>query len=100
MTMNSKENIRPYRTVLVRSAKPPIGVVGSDWHQYVIAYRGRETIQGRRCGSFSCVSKDVKAIVAKLNDRHYRHLGEKSRARLGIASLKQAGKPSVGFWHA
>ena len=78
---------------------PPTGAEGSVWHRYVITYKGRKTVQGTRYGNFTVVTKYVKIIVAKMNDRHYRHLSESSRTKLGLVSMKKAGKPSMGFWH-
>ncbi len=67
-----------YEIVSVRRAEPPPGVEGSNWHQYVIAFEGRNTIHGYQQGNLRAVTRAVDEIVAQLNERH---LGRLSRPR-------------------
>ncbi len=60
---------QPYEIVSVRRAKPPPGVEGSNWHQYVIAFEGRNTIHGFRRGNLRTVTRAVEELVAQLNER-------------------------------
>ena len=89
----------PYETVLVRRAKPPPGAEGSNWHRYVIAFKGNNTIHGCRHGNRRTVTMAVQMIVAQLNERHYRHLSERSRVNLGLTPMKKTHKAKLGFWH-
>ncbi len=70
---------QPYEIVSVRRANPPPGVDGSNWHQYVIAFEGSDTIHGYRQGNLSAVTRAVDEIVAQLNERH---LGKRGRVNL------------------
>ena len=69
----------PYKIISVRRANPPPGVEGSNWHQYVIAFEGSNTIQGYRQGNLSAVTAAVDETVAQLNERH---LGKRGRVNL------------------
>ncbi len=60
---------QPYEIVSVRRAEPPPGGKGSNWHRYVIAFEGTNTIHGHRQGSLKAVTRAVEEIVAKLNER-------------------------------
>ncbi len=62
---------QPYEIVSVRRAKPPSGAEGSNWHRYVIAFEGTNTIHGCRQGVIKAVTREVEEIVAKLNERHH-----------------------------
>ncbi len=68
-----------YEIVSVRRAKPPPGTEGSNWHQYVIAFEGRNTIHGYQQGKLRAVTTAVEEIVAQLNKRHLGHLSRPRR---------------------
>jgi len=70
MTDESSALEQPYEIVSVRRAAPPPGAEGSNWHHYVIAFEGTNTIHGCRAGSLKAVTKAVENIVAQLNERH------------------------------
>ncbi len=61
---------QPYEIVSVRRAKPPSGGKGSNWHRYVIAFEGTNTIHGCRQGGLKAVTRAVEEIVAQMNERH------------------------------
>ncbi len=73
---------QPYEIVSVQRAEPPPGVEGSNWHKYVIAYEGRNTIHGCRQGGLKAVTRAVEEIVAELNERHVGRFNNPSRAHL------------------
>ena len=52
---------------------------GSNWHQYVIAFEGRNTIHGYQPGNLKAVTRAVEEIVAQLNERHF---GKRGRVDL------------------
>ncbi len=60
----------PYEIISVRRAKRPPGAAGANWHRYVIAYKGTNTIQGCRQGDLKAVTMKVEEIIVKLNERH------------------------------
>ncbi len=70
MTEESSEVRQSYELVSVRRAEPPPGTEGSNWHSYVIAFEGTNSIQGCRQGNLSVVTEAVEEIVAQLNERH------------------------------
>ncbi len=70
---------QPYEIVSVRRAKPPPGAAGSNWHRYVIAFEGTNSIRGYRQGNLKAVTRAVEEIVAQLNERH---LGNRGRVNL------------------
>ena len=70
---------QPYEIVSVRRAAPPPGAEGSNWHQYVIAFEGSNTIHGCQQGNLRAVTRAVEEIVAQLNERH---LGKRGRVNL------------------
>ncbi len=70
---------QPYEIVSVRRAEPPPGAEGSNWHRYVIAFEGTNTIHGCRQGSLKAVTMAVEEIIAQLNERH---LGKRGRVNL------------------
>ncbi len=69
MTDESSSMGQPYEIVSVRRAEPPPGAEGSDWHRYVIAFEGTDTIRGCRQGQLKAVTRAVEEIVAQLNER-------------------------------
>ncbi len=70
---------QPYQIVSVRRAEPPPGAEGSDWHRYVIAFEGTDTIRGCRQGQLKTVTSAVEEIVAQLNERQS---GKRGRVHL------------------
>ena len=70
---------QPYGIVSVRRAEPPPGAEGSDWHRYVIAFEGTDTIRGCRHGQLKAVTRAVEEMVGQLNERH---LSKPSRVHL------------------
>ena len=76
-----------YEIVSVRSAEPPPGVKGSNWHQYVIAFEGSNTINGYQKGNLRAVTMAVQELVAQLNERH---LGKRGRVNLVPTPKKKA----------
>jgi hypothetical protein len=70
-----------YEIVSIHPAEPPSGGKGSNWHHYVIAFEGCNTITGRRAGSLNVVTSGVVEMVAQLNERH-RH----KRGRVDLVS--------------
>ncbi len=79
MTDESLALEQPYEIVSVRRAKPPPGTEGSNWHRYVIAFEGTNTIHGYRQGNLRAVTRAVEEIVAQMNQRH---LGKPGRVNL------------------
>ena len=79
MSKETSEVRKPYEMVSVRRAEPPPGAKGSDWYRYVIAFGGRNKIQGCRRGNLNVVTGAVEEIVAQLNERHR---GKHSRVHL------------------
>ena len=67
---------QPYEIVSVRRAKPPPDTEGSNWHRYVIAFEGSNSIHGCRQGNLRVVTGAVEEIVVQLNERH---LGNRGR---------------------
>jgi len=81
MTDESLALEQPYEIVSVRRAKPPPGTEGSNWHRYVIAFEGANTIDGCRQGGLKAVTRAVEEIVAQLNERR---LSKTSRGHLAL----------------
>ncbi len=79
MTDESSAMGQPYKIVSVRRAKRPLGVEGSNWHRYVIAFEGTNNIHGYRQGNLKAVTRAVEEIVAQLNERQ---LGKRGRVNL------------------
>jgi hypothetical protein len=79
MTDESSSMGQPYEIVSVRRAEPPPGAEGSDWHRYVIAFEGTDTIRGCRQGQLKTVTSAVEEIVAQLNERQS---GKRGRVHL------------------
>jgi len=89
MTDESSALEQPYEIVSVRRAKPPPGAEGSDWHRYVIAFEGRNSIHGCRQGDLRAVTRAVEEIVAQVNERH---LGKRGRVNLIPTPKKRTHK--------
>ncbi len=89
MTDESLALEQPYEIVSVRRAKPPSGTEGSNWHRYVIAFEGRNSIHGCRQGGLKAVTRAVEEIVAQLNERH---LGKPGRVNLIPTPKKRTHK--------
>ena len=70
MTEKSPEVRQSYEMVSIRRAKCPPGTEGSIWHRYVIAFEGKNNIEGCRQGNLNIVTDAVEEIVAQLNARH------------------------------
>jgi len=70
MNDESSAMAQPYEIVSVRRAKRPPGGEGANWHRYVIAFEGTNTIHGCREGGLKAVTRAVEEIVAQLNERH------------------------------
>ena len=87
MMDESSEKGQHYEIVSVRSAEPPPGVEGSNWHQYVIAFEGSNTINGYQQGNLRAVTTAVQEMVAQLNERH---LGKRGRVNLVPTPKKKA----------
>ena len=85
MTDESSATGQPYEVVSVRRAEAPPGAEGSNWHQYVIAFEGSNTIHGYQQGNLRAVTRAVEEIVAQLNERH---LGKRGRVNLVPTSKK------------
>lgn len=79
MSEETSEVRQPYEMVSVRRVEPPPGAEGSNWHRYVIAFQGKNNIQGCRQGNLNVVTGAVEEIVAQLNERHR---GKHSRVHL------------------
>ena len=58
-----------YEIVSIGRVEPPPGATGANWHRYVIAFEGTETIHGIRQGRIKDVIREVEEIVAQLNKR-------------------------------
>ncbi len=94
MTDESLALEQPYEIVSVRRAKAPPGTEGTNWHRYVIAFEGRNSIHGCRQGNLTAVTRAVEEMVAQLNERH---LGKPSRVQLVLK--KKTRKANSGFWN-
>ena len=73
---------QPYEIVSVRRAQPPPGAEGSNWHRYVIAFEGTNTINGCRQGGLKAVTRAVEEIVARVNERRLEELSNPGRVDL------------------
>ena len=77
-----------YEIVSVEPTDPPEGMVGSDWHCYIIE-QGRNRIRGYQQGGVKSVTRAVEEIVARLNDRRY---GRSKRVHLTMSSPAKKAK--------
>lgn len=73
-----------YEIVSVQPTEPPSEMDGTNWHSYVIV-QGTNTIRGYRRGSLRTVTKAVKDIVIKLNERR---AGKTGRVNLVMSKPK------------
>ncbi len=64
-----------YEIVSIHRAEPPSGGKGSNWHHYVIAFEGSNSITGYRKGSLKAVTSGVVEMIAQLNERHWHNRG-------------------------
>ncbi len=62
---------QPYEIASIRRANPPPVEEGSNWHRYVIACKGTNTIHGYIQGNLKAVTGAVEEIVAQLNEKHW-----------------------------
>jgi len=76
---DSSEMRHSYEIVSVRLVEPPPGMEGSNWHRYVIAFEGSNSIHGYRQGNLKVVTGAVEEVVAQLNERH---AGKRGRVHL------------------
>ncbi len=84
---------QPYEIISVRRAKPPPGAAGSNWHRYVIAFKGTNTIHGCRQGDLEAVTTKVEEIIAKLNERHrVPKYAVRDRGRVNLVLKKKTHK--------
>ena len=75
-------NTQDYEIVSVEPTEPPRGMVGTDWHCYVIE-QGKNRIRGYQQGSIKAVTQAVEEIVVRLNGRRY---GKSGRVHLTMSS--------------
>ena len=68
-----------YEIVSIQRAEPPPGAGGSNWHRYVIAFEGTDTIHGCRQGSLKAVTSAVEEIIVQLNERHSKKRGREKK---------------------
>ena len=74
-----------YSITSVKPADPPRGMVGTDWHCYVIEL-GENTIRGYQQGNIKTVTRAVEEIVARLNERRY---GKSKRVNLYMSEKEK-----------
>jgi hypothetical protein len=67
---------RSYKISLIERSNVVPGEESSDWHDYVIAFGGIDTVRGRRQGNLKEVTSAVDEIVGQLNERHCKKLGK------------------------
>ena len=68
-----------YEIVSIQRTEPPPGAEGSNWHRYVIAFEGTDTIHGCRQGSLKAVTSAVNEIIDQLNERHSKKRGREKK---------------------
>ena len=61
-----------YEIVSIQRAQTPPDAESANWHDYVIAFAGTNTVQGCRQGSLKDVTSAVEEIVEQLNERHWK----------------------------
>ncbi len=89
MTDKSPANGQPYEIVSIQRAEPPPGGKGSNWHRYVIAYEGTNTIHGCRQGSLKGVTSAVEEMVAQMNERHLTRSTKTNRVDIALKKKTQ-----------
>ena len=90
MTDKSLANGQPFKIVSIQRAEPPPGGKGSNWHRYVIAFEGTNTIHGCRQGGLNAVTRGVEEMVAQMNERHLTR--STKPGRVDIALKKKSHK--------
>ena len=78
-----------YEIVSIQRAQPPPGGKGSNWHRYVIAYEGTNTIHGCRQGDLNAVTRAVEEMVAQMNERHLTRATKTSRVDITLKKKTQ-----------
>ena len=84
MTDKSLENGLPFKIVSVQRAERPPDGIGSNWHRYVIAFEGTNTIHGCQQGGLKAVTKAVEEMVAQMNNRHLNRAIKPSRVDITL----------------
>jgi hypothetical protein len=79
---------KDYEIVSVEPAEAPRGMVGTDWHHYVIQ-QGKNTIRGYKQGDLKTVMQAVEEMVARVNERRY---GKKGRVHLTMSAPAKKAK--------
>ena len=92
MTDESSAMEQPYEIVSVRRAKRLPDRKGTNWHHYVIAFEGTNTIHGCRQGNLNSVTRAVDEIVAQLNERHLGRFSKPSRVHLVLTPKEKTHK--------
>ncbi|MBT8066685.1 MAG: hypothetical protein KJO09_05555 [Gammaproteobacteria bacterium] len=77
-----------YEIVSVEPTDPPGDMAGTGWHCYVIE-QGQNTIRGYQQGNIEAVTRAVKEIVARLNERRY---GKSGRVHLTMSAQGKKAK--------
>ncbi len=70
---------RFYEIVSIKRAESPLGTDSSNWHGYVIAFAGTNTVNGYRQGSLKEVTIAVEELVEQLNERHWKKRGREKK---------------------
>jgi hypothetical protein len=78
-----------YEIVSIQRAQRPPGGKGSNWHRYVIAYEGTNTIHGCRQGDLKAVTRAVEEMVAQMNERHLTRSTKTSRVDITLKKKTQ-----------
>ncbi len=73
-----------YEIVSIQRAEPPPGGKGSNWHRYVIAFEGTNTIHGCRQGDLKAVTRAVEEMVAQMNERYLTRATKTSRVDIAL----------------
>ncbi len=73
-----------YEIVSIERSEPPPGGKGSNWHRYVIAFEGTNTIHGCRQGDLKAVTRAVEEMVAQMNERHLTRPTKPSRVDIAL----------------
>ena len=74
----------PYEIVSVQRAQRPPDGKGYNWHRYVIAFEGTNTIHGCRQGGLKAVTRAVEEMVAHMNERHLTRATKPSRVDISL----------------